>query len=57
MNNKIKLFVNAIVIACIMGLMTIGFYAVLNNNVGLAYVSFVAAVISLIRTIFDPYKD
>ena len=57
MNKKINLFVNVIVIACIVGLITIGVYAVLDNNVGLAYVSFVAAVISLIRTIFDPYKD
>ncbi len=51
-----KLF-NIIILLGIVGLLFMGMYGLITEQYGIAYVSFVAMVISVIRVVFDPYKD
>lgn len=57
MENKLMKLFNIIISLGIVGLLFMGMYGLITEQYGIAYVSFVAMVISVIRVVFDPYKD
>jgi len=57
MENKLMKLFNIIILLGIVGLLIMGMYGLITEQYGIAYVSFVAMVISVIRVVFDPYKD
>jgi len=57
MENRLMKLFNIIILLGIVGLLFMGMYGLITEQYGIAYVSFVAMVISVIRVVFDPYKD
>jgi hypothetical protein len=62
MENKIMKVFSVIILLGIVGLLIMGTYGVITEQYGIAYVSFVVVglvpvAISVIRAVFDPYKD
>ena len=57
MENRLMKLFNIIILLGIVGLLIMGMYGLITEQYGIAYVSFVAMVISVIRVVFDPYKD
>jgi uncharacterized membrane protein len=57
MENRLMKLFNIIILLGIVGLLIMGMYGLITEQYGIAYVSFVAMAISVIRVVFDPYKD
>lgn len=57
MENRLMKLFNIIILLGIVGLLIMGMYGLITEQYGIAYISFVAMVISVIRVVFDPYKD